>query len=106
MTSHAAATVNMRNATVQVTRSGLGRLNASQPMSAAQRPAISAAVAGSAITGDGMVRDLQSCRRVYRRDRGVDDAFHGDRAVQTGRRPEYLPPPARPGTFTTGRVDL
>ena len=78
----------MRNATIQVMRSGLGRLSASRPTSAAQRPAISAAVAGSAITGGGMQRDLQSCRRVYRRDRGDDDAIHGDRAVQTGAVPD------------------
>src|SRR5215207_4788145 len=106
MTSHAAATVNMRNATVQITRSGLGCLSASRPTSAAQRPAISAAVAGSAITGGGMERDLQSCRRVYRRDRGDDDAIHGDRAIQAGRGPRHLPPLARPGTFATGRADL
>src|SRR5919107_1150556 len=106
MTSHAAATVNRRNAPAQVTCSGLGRLSPSQPRITAQIAAITAATAGGAITGGDTGRNLQSCQRVYRRDRGDDDAIHGDRAVQTGRGPRHLPPLARPGTFAAGGADL
>src|SRR5215204_566510 len=74
MTSHAAATIKRRKAPAQIARSGLGRLSASQPTIAAQIAAITAAAAGSAITGRQTRRNLQSCWRVYRRDRGGDDA--------------------------------
>src|SRR5687767_14065709 len=106
MTSHAAAVMKRRNAPAQITRSGLGRLIASQPTIEAQIAAITAAAAGSAITGGPMGRNLQSCWRVYCRDRVDDDAFYGDRAVQTGRSPRDLSPLARPGTIHAGGAEL
>src|SRR5215210_2374202 len=106
MTSQAAATMKRRNAQAQITRSGLSCLSASRPTIAAQIPAITAAVAGSAITGGHIGRNLQSCWRVYRQVRGDDDAIHGDRAVQTGCSARYLSPPTRPGTVHAGGADL
>src|SRR5215212_8748591 len=102
MTSQSAAAVNRRNAPAQITRSGLGRLIASQPTNAAHRAATTAATAGSAITSGDKRPYLQSCRRFYRRDRGGDDVIHGGRAVQTRHDSGYLSPLARPGTFPAG----